>query len=99
MSEPDATPPPVCDHDAHCPTCNVCTECYPHEPGTWLAEGVSEPCRGAAILKHLNDMDQLEQILTDIAGRSTKPRDLRHAARLLDDLGRDRDRMLGTGEL
>jgi hypothetical protein len=50
-------------------------------------------------LKHLNDMDQLEQILTDIAGRSTKPRDLRHAARLLDDLGRDRDRMLGTGEL
>lgn len=99
MMTPDAMPPPVCDHDARCPTCNTCTECYPHQPGKWIDSGVTEPCRGACILKHLNDMDLLEQLAAEVAGRSELPRDQRHAARLVDDIQAGRDRMLGTEDL
>jgi hypothetical protein len=99
MPEPEETPAPVCDHDAKCPTCNTCTECYPHEPGKWVASGVTEPCRSACILKHLNDMDLLEQIVSEIADRSGRPRDQRHASHLIDDIRAFRDRMLGTGDL
>lgn len=98
MPAPDDTPPIVCDHDAKCPTCRGCTECYPHEPGTWVPSGVTEPCRSAMFLKHLNDLDQLEQA-ADIAARSKRPRDQRHAGHLVDDIQGDRDRLLGTGDL
>jgi hypothetical protein len=99
VTPPEPTPPVVCEHDAHCPTCYTCTECYPHQPGTWVADGVTEPCRSAALLRHLSDLDQLEQITSDIAERSARPRDQRHAGYLLDDIRADRDRMLGTEEL
>ena len=100
MPEPDATPPIACDHDAPCPVCFACTECYPHEPGTWPPGGsLTDPCRGAAQLKHLNDLEQMERIAADIAERSNRPRDQRHAGRLLDDIQSSRSRLLGTGEL
>ena len=99
MPEPDELLPIACDHEARCPTCRTCTECYPHEPGKWVASGVTEPCRGASMLKHLNDQDVMERIVSEIADRTTKARDLRHANRLLDDIRRDRDRMLGTEDL
>lgn len=50
-------------------------------------------------LKHMNDMDELERIAADIAARSTRPRDQRHASRILGDIQGNRDRMLGTGDL
>jgi hypothetical protein len=99
MSTPEATPPPVCDHDAHCPVCRTCTQCYPHEPGSWGPDGVTEPCRSAALLRELNNLDALEQITQEVAGRAQLPADQGKAGSLLDDIRASRDRMLGTDDL
>jgi hypothetical protein len=44
-------------------------------------------------------MDVLEQVAADIAARSIRPRDQRHASQVLNDIQGNRDRMLGTGDL
>lgn len=93
------TPPPVCDHDAPCPVCRTCTECYPHEPGSWSPEGVTDPCKGAATLRQLNDMERLEQIAQDVAKQAQRPEDQGNAGSLLDDIQARRDLLLGTEDL
>lgn len=96
---PDEKPPIVCEHDARCATCRTCTECYPHEPGTWVASGITEPCRSAAIMKHLNDLETMEEMVGEIAEQTEDPAAAGKAGSLLDTIHDDRDRILGTDEL
>lgn len=91
-----------CNHDKPCKVCRCCQQCYPHAIGHWDDTGIQGGCRDAHIRQQLEDFEVLERGTASILARAQETGNAdneRQARELLDRLGRDRDRMLGTDNL
>ena len=91
-----------CDHDKRCKVCRCCQECYPHAVGYWDESGIQGGCRDAHIRQQLEDFEVLESATGAILGRAQEAGNSANedaARELIDQIARDRDRMLGTDDL
>lgn len=93
----------VCDHDdRRCEVCGCCRQCYPHAVGYRDGEALQGGCRDGRIRQQLEEPDVLELGAASILARAQETSNAgneREARELLDQIGRDRDRVLGIDDL
>jgi hypothetical protein len=93
----------LCNHDdQRCEVCTSCRLCFPHTVGYRDGETIQGGCRDADLRRRLDELDVLERGGASILARAreTGNADNERGARdLLEQIARDRDRMLGTDGL
>lgn len=93
----------LCNHDdQRCEVCTTCQVCMPHAVGYREGGVLRGGCRGADLRRRLDELDVLERGGASILARALETGNLDNelaARELLEQIARDRDRMLGMDSL
>ena len=93
----------LCNHDdQRCAVCTSCGLCFPHAGGYRDGGTLQGGCRDADLRRRLEELEVLERGSASILARAQETGNAdneREARELIEQIARDRDRMLGTDSL